>query len=147
MQPDVTTIGFTKTSAKGFFDRLIGAEVKVLFDVRLHNTSQLSGFAKADDLAFFLQKVGGIRYQHQPLLAPTDPMLKAYRSEKGDWGEYEKKFLNLMAERKIEDKFSPSLFDGVCLLCSEATPHKCHRRLVCEYLNGKWGGVLKVKHL
>lgn len=147
MSANVTTIGFTKTNAKGFFDRLVSAGVKVLYDVRLHNTSQLSGFAKADDLAFFLEKIGNIRYQHQPLLAPTDPMLKAFKRGKGDWGEYQQKFLSLMAERKIEERFNPSLFDGACLLCSEATPHYCHRRLVCEYLNGKWGGALKVRHL
>jgi predicted metal-binding protein len=74
-------------------------------------------------------------------------MLKAFKRDKGDWNEYHQKFLNLMTERKIEDRFSPALFDGACLLCSEATPHNCHRRLVCEYLNGKWGGALKVKHL
>lgn len=147
MPHNVATIGFTKTNAKGFFDRLASAGVKVLYDVRLHNTSQLSGFAKADDLAFFLEKVGNIKYQHQPLLAPTDTMLKTFKRDKGDWNEYQKKFLNLMAERKIEEVFKPSLFDGACLLCSEATPHYCHRRLVCEYLNGKWDGALKVKHL
>ncbi|KAA5611610.1 DUF488 domain-containing protein [Rhodovastum atsumiense] len=144
---DVTTIGFTKTNAKGFFDRLVSAGVKVLYDVRLHNTSQLSGFAKADDLAFFLQKIGNIKYQHQPLLAPTDTMLKSFKRDKGDWDEYQKKFLDLMIERRIEDRFNPSLFDGACLLCSEATPHHCHRRLVCEYLNSKWGGALKIRHL
>src|SRR5689334_11973021 len=136
---DVTTIGFTKTSAKGFFGRLVSANVRKLFDVRLHNTSQLSGFAKADDLAFFLSTICNIKYQHQPLLAPTDDMLKAFKRDKGDWRHYESKFLLLMSERKIEDRFSPSLFDSTCLLCSEATPHYCHRRLVCEYLNGKWG--------
>ena len=144
---EVTTIGFTKTNAKSFFNLLVSAGVKVLYDVRLHNTSQLSGFAKADDLAFFLEKIGGIKYQHQPLLAPTDTMLKAFKRDKGDWNEYQHKFLKLMAERKIEDWFNPALFDRACLLCSEATPHYCHRRLVCEYLNGKWGGALKVKHL
>lgn len=147
MLHETTTIGFTKTNAKGFFERLLSSGVKVLYDIRLHNTSQLSGFAKADDLAFFLEKIGGIKYQHQPMLAPTDVMLKAFKRDKGDWNEYQQKFLNLMAERKIEDRFTPSLFEGACLLCSEATPQNCHRRLVCEYLNGKWGGALKVKHL
>ena len=60
---------------------------------------------------------------------------------------YESRFLSLMAERKVEDRFKAEMFDGACLLCSEATPHHCHRRLVCEYLNQKWGGVLAVKHL
>jgi uncharacterized protein (DUF488 family) len=147
MRADVTTIGFTKTDAKGFFDRLSSSGVKILYDVRLHNTSQLAGFAKAEDLAYFLEKIGGIKYQHLPLLAPTDAILKAFKRDKGDWKEYEHNFLALMAERKIEERFKPSLFDGACLLCSEATPHYCHRRLVCEYLNLKWDGALRVKHL
>jgi uncharacterized protein (DUF488 family) len=147
MHADVTTFGFTKTNAKGFFDRLLSSGVKVVYDVRLHNTSQLAGFAKADDLAYFLGKIGDIKYQHQPLLAPTDDMLKAFKRDKGDWNEYQDKFLALLAERNIEDKFNSSLFDNAYLLCSEATPHYCHRRLVCEYLNDKWGGALKVKHL
>lgn len=143
----VATIGFTKSNAENFFEKLLTAGVKKLIDVRLHNTSQLAGFAKADDLAYFLKKIGGIQYVHQPLLAPTDLMLKQYKKEKGDWSVYEARFLALMADREIETRFSPQIFDGACLLCSEATPHHCHRRLVCEYLNEKWNGALDVKHL
>jgi len=143
----VTTVGFTQTSAEGFFERLRKAGVKKVVDVRLHNTSQLAGFAKADNLAYFLKAIVGIQYTHQPLLAPTDVMLKAFKKEKGDWGVYQDRFLTLMAERQIENRFRPEMFDGTCFLCSEATPHHCHRRLVCEYLNGKWGGILMVQHL
>jgi uncharacterized protein (DUF488 family) len=143
----VATIGFTKTTAEGFFDRLVNSGVKTLVDVRLHNTSQLAGFAKADDLAYFLKKIGNIQYVHQALLAPTDLILKAYKKENGDWAAYEKRFLELMAERKIETRLNIEMFDGACLLCSEATPHHCHRRLVCEYLNDKWAGALAVQHL
>ncbi len=123
------------------------AGVKKLIDVRLYNTSQLAGFAKADDLAYFLKKIGGIEYVHQPILAPTDNILKAYKKEKGDWDVYQGRFLQLMEERKIEQRLKPEMLEGVCLLCSEATPHNCHRRLVCEDLNDKWGGLLSVKHL
>lgn len=143
----VSTIGFTKTTAEGFFERLLKAGVKKVVDVRLHNTSQLAGFAKADDLAYFLKRIGDIQYVHEPRLAPTDSMLRAYKKEKGDWRTYEERFLGLMSERLIENHFKPEMFDGACLLCSEATPHHCHRRLICEYLNEKWGGSLKVRHL
>jgi uncharacterized protein (DUF488 family) len=143
----VSTIGFTRTTAQYFFERLLKSGVKYVMDVRLHNTSQLSGFAKSDDLAYFLDEIGGIRYEHQPVLAPTDGMLRSYKKEKGDWGAYEARFLKLMAERKIESYLNPEMLDGACLLCSEATPHHCHRRLVCDYLNGKWGGLLTIRHL
>jgi uncharacterized protein (DUF488 family) len=146
-QIPLATIGFTQTTAENFFDRLRRANVKKIIDVRLHNTSQLSGFAKADDLAFFLKAVAGIGYVHMPLLAPTDEMLKAYRKQKGDWSHYERRFLDLMAERRIETELQPEVFRDACLLCSEGKPHHCHRRLVCDYLNEKWDGALSVRHL
>ncbi len=86
-------------------------------------------------------------YPHQPLLAPTDDILKAYKRDRGDWGVYEERFMNLMAEREIEKRLDPASLQGACLLCSEDKPRHCHRRLVCEYLNDKWDGVLKVRHL
>lgn len=147
MEVKTFTIGFTKTTAENFFGRLIDSNVKLVVDVRLNNTSQLSGFAKSEDLSYFLSKIGGIRYIHRPELAPTDTMLKEFKKEKGEWSLYERRFFDLMEARKIENKFKPGMFDGSCLLCSEDKPHHCHRRLVCEYLNGKWGVALKVKHL
>lgn len=143
----VTTIGFTKSSAAHFFGRLQAAGVRRVMDVRLHNTSQLAGFAKADDLAWFLKSLGGIDYVHEPLLAPTADILDAFKKRKGDWRLYERQFLDLMQSRRIETALSADRFDGTCLLCSEATPHHCHRRLVVDYLNAKWGGRLAVEHL
>jgi uncharacterized protein (DUF488 family) len=143
----IATIGFTKTTASGFFDRIKKSGVKKIVDVRLHNTSQLAGFAKAGDLAYFLREICGAEYLHQPLLAPTDDILKAYKRDKGDWNVYQGLFLKLMADRRIESRLRPDMFQGSCLLCSEATPHHCHRRLVCEYLNDKWDGSLNVRHL
>jgi uncharacterized protein (DUF488 family) len=143
----IATIGFTKTSAERFFQRLRDAEVAKLVDVRLHNTSQLSGFAKADDLTYFLQAIAGISYTHMPILAPTDEMLKDYKKLKGAWSVYEDRFFRLMAERKIEKVLEPNFFRHACLLCSEAKPHHCHRRIVCDYLNAKWDGALSVRHL
>ncbi|HUB50132.1 MAG TPA: DUF488 domain-containing protein [Acetobacteraceae bacterium] len=143
----VATIGFTQSSAAHFFGRLIGAGVRKVLDVRLHNTSQLAGFAKAEDLAWFLRRLGDIDYVHEPLLAPTDAMLKGYRKEKRGWDDYEAQFRALMRERRIEETFKPEGLDGSCLLCSEAAPHRCHRRLVCDYLNERWNGALDVRHL
>lgn len=144
---DLATIGFTKSTAERFFDRLKNAGVKKVIDVRLHNTSQLAGFAKADDLAFFLKEICGAQYTHQPLLAPTDDILKAFKRDKGDWNIYEHSFMRLMEQRKIENRLEPDMFQGGCLLCSEDKPHHCHRRLVCEYLNNRWNGTLKIRHL
>ncbi len=142
----VFTIGFTKTTAEGFFGRLQKAGVKKVLDVRLNNVSQLAGFAKKEDLRYFLKAIGGIEYAHEPVLAPTQPMLDGYKKDGGDWGDYEKRFLALMAERRIEQTIPRASLEGACLLCSEDKPHHCHRRLVVEYLKQKWGD-LDVQHL
>src|SRR4051794_25897429 len=108
----VNTIGFTKSSAEKFFSRLISANVRTLIDVRLHNTSQLSGFAKAADLAFFLRKLGNIDYQHMPMLAPEEGMLAEYKKGPGSWETYAARFVDLMARRKIEDRIDAVTLNG-----------------------------------
>lgn len=142
----IFTIGFTKKNAEQFFTRLKQPGLQRVVDTRLNNVSQLAGFTKKDDLRFFLREVGHIDYVHLPALAPTQAMLDAYKKNGGDWSAYEKQFLALMAERQIERVIDKNLVDGACLLCSEATPHHCHRRLVAEYLCEKWGDV-DIQHL
>jgi len=140
------TIGFTKKNARAFFTKLMDAGVAHVLDVRLNNVSQLAGFAKKDDLKYFLGAIAGIGYEHLLDLAPTQDMLTAFKKEKGDWAAYEAQFVRLMQTRKIEDAPRRELFQNGCLLCSEDKPHHCHRRLVAEYLAEKWDGV-EIVHL
>lgn len=135
------TIGFTKKSAETFFTKLRDSGARKLIDVRLNNVSQLAGFTKKADLAYFTREICEIEYAHLPVLAPTQDILTAYKTNKGDWGVYERQFLGLMEARKIEESLPRELLDGGCLLCSEEKPHHCHRRLVAEYLRERWGGV------
>ena len=144
---EVYTIGFTKKSARQFFDRLKQAGIRRLVDIRLHNASQLAGYTKKEDLRFFLEAVCGAEYAHEPLLAPTQALLDDYKKRKGSWEEYEAGFLRLMEERRVEHALSRDLLDRpTVLLCSEPEPDCCHRRLVAEYLRGKWGD-LAIIHL
>lgn len=139
---EIYTIGFTQTSAEHFFGRLKVAGVKRLLDVRLNNSSQLAGFAKAKDLPYFLDALAGALYEHDPRLAPTPQLLAEYKKRKGDWSVYERDFMDLMANRGIERLLSPEEFAvPTALLCSEATAERCHRRLLCEYLAQHWPNV------
>jgi uncharacterized protein (DUF488 family) len=142
----IYTIGFTQTSAEKFFGKLIKAGVRKIVDARLNNSSQLAGFAKKDDLKYFLQAIGNIDYVHMSVLAPSEEILAGYKKKKDDWYTYEKKFLALMEERRIENLVSPDELDRTCLLCSERLPEHCHRRLVAEYLKNKWCNV-EIEHL
>ena len=140
------TIGFTKKSARHFFEALQKADVKRVVDVRLNNVSQLAGFAKRNDLEYFLRTICGIDYVHLPDLAPTREMLDAFKKHRGSWQEYEDRFLDLMARRRIEETIKREVLEDGCLLCSEHEPHHCHRRLVAEYLDRHWGDV-EIRHL
>lgn len=140
------TIGFTKRTAEAFFTTLQQAGVRRIVDVRLNNTSQLAAFAKANDLAYFLRAIADIGYIALPSLYPTPEILEAYKKNKGSWSDYERDFKALMAKRRVEDVVKPVLRDGDCLLCSEATPDQCHRRLAAEYLRHYWND-LEVVHL
>ena len=140
------TIGFTKKPAEAFFGRLSKAGIKRVIDIRLNNVSQLAGFAKRDDLRYFLKAICGIDYIHLPELAPTQEIMDNFKKKKGDWSIYEKAFKSLLKQRKPEEAFSKDLFDKACLLCSEDRPDHCHRRLVAEHLVKKWGGV-EIVHL
>lgn len=140
------TIGFTKKTAEAFFTKLKRSGAKRVVDVRLNNVSQLAGFAKRNDLQFFLREICHMDYVHVPELAPTQDILDEYKKNKGDWGVYEQKFLELMRKREIEKKIDPAVIADGCLLCSEDKPHHCHRRLVAEYLKSHWGDV-EVSHI
>jgi uncharacterized protein (DUF488 family) len=139
---EIYTIGFTQSTAEDFFGRLKQAGVRRLLDVRLNNTSQLAGFAKARDLPYFLAELVGASYGHEPLLAPTQEILDAYKKQGGEWAAYVGDFDALLAERRIESVLDPADFETTtALLCSEATAEHCHRRLVCEYLAKHWPGL------
>lgn len=142
----VFTIGFTKKAARRFFEMLRKSGAKRVVDVRLNNVSQLAGFAKKDDLAYFLKEICGMEYIHLPELAPTQEILDEYKKHHGDWTWYETRFLALMKQRRIEETVSREVIADGCLLCSEDKPHFCHRRLVAEYLKQHWGDV-DIAHL
>ena len=142
----IFTIGFTKKSAESFFTKLQLAGVRRLVDVRLNNVSQLAGFAKRDDLRYFLRAICHIDYMYLPELAPTQGILDEYKKQRGGWNLYERQFMDLLTARKVENNVSREVLEGACLLCSEDSPTHCHRRLVAEYLKHKWGDV-QIKHI
>ncbi len=141
------TIGFARKSARDFFESLRKAGVRKVVDIRLNNVSQLAGFTKKHDLAYFLEAIAQIRYEHRPELAPTKEILDGYKKKRMTWPQYEELFNRLIAQRQIESLVRPEQLQGACLLCSEPTPEKCHRRLVAEYLRAKWGDTVRILHL
>ncbi len=136
------TVGFTQKSAARFFSLLSDNGVQRVVDTRLNPGGQLSGFAKGSDLAWFLERLNGCTYAHLPQLAPTTDILHDYRKDH-DWTRYVQRFEALMDVRAIPTTLDRASFEATasCLLCSEATPEHCHRRLVAERLAAAWPGT------
>lgn len=142
----IFTIGFTKKTASEFFGLLQRNSVNGIVDTRINNTSQLAGYAKGSDLAFFLEKIGGMDYRHEVDFAPTKELLAEYRKKEMSWPEYETAYLNLLDMRKVDQRINVEELHQHCLLCSEHGPEKCHRRLLAEYFQHKHGGI-EIVHL
>lgn len=143
---NIYTIGFTKKSAERFFYLLTSNNVKRIIDTRLNNSSQLSGFAKAEDLKFFTKAIGNIDYSYKPEFAPTKELIKKYRDKEISWEGYEIGYLKLLASRNISQKVNLEEFHQNCLLCSEHLPTNCHRRILAEYFK-KINNDIKIIHL
>ena len=140
------TIGFTNKSAQKFFELKKKNEVVKIVDTRINNTSQLSGFAKGNDLSFFAKEVGNMGYLHKIDFAPTKELLEKYRKGIITWEEYEPEYLNLLDIRKVGNTINIADLHQNCLLCSEHTPEKCHRRLLAEYLKARFNNI-EIHHL
>jgi uncharacterized protein (DUF488 family) len=128
------TIGFTGKSAEAFFELLEQNQVKKIIDTRIRNNSQLSGFAKGKDLAFFARRIANIDYEHELKFAPTNELLTNYRQKKISWDEYTREYIHLLATRNVKEEVDTESLHRCCLLCSEHSPENCHRRLLAEYL-------------
>jgi uncharacterized protein (DUF488 family) len=140
------TIGFTKKTAKVFFDLLLINKISKLVDIRLNNSSQLAGFAKGKDLEYFINKICLVPYEHNINLAPTEKLLSGYKNKEIDWDEYQKLYTSLLSERNIIDKLEISAYENACFLCSEHSAEYCHRRLFLEYLK-KYNPAIEIIHL
>ena len=143
----VYTMGYKGKSLQVFIDHLRAANVDAVIDIRLRNTSHLAGYTKRDDLAFLLREGFGIAYEHHPELAPTAEIREAYLAD-GDWAAYERQFVPLLVERQAEivGQHILARYRTPCLLCAEAKPDHCHRRLVAEYWAANFPGLV-VGHL
>jgi len=142
------TIGFTQKTAEQFFGLLRENQIARLVDIRLRPDGQLAGFARRVDLPYFLWELAdACSYIHMPELAPTDAILDEYRKSK-DWKQFFSRFAQLLDERNIPATLDRAGFEAASnvLLCSEASPEHCHRRVVAERLASAWPGV-EIIHL
>ncbi len=145
---EICTTGTSGISAERFFLQLKSAGVTSIVDTRVHPGSQLAGYAKQDSLRYFAKEILGIEYVHEPLLCPDPELLKRYRNGLIDWDQYEKSYLELLRERKLESSLDIARWGTKpVLLCSEEHPEQCHRRLAADFLKSDVLEVARIDHL
>lgn len=145
----IYTIGFTKKSAKQFFDLIKQNNIDIVVDIRLNNKSQLAGFTKGNDLQYFLWELCRCEYKHCLEYAPTKDILDDYKKKRITWDEYEERYTALMNSRADYRNFTNEFnsFHNICLLCSEPTPEHCHRRLIAEMIANSATPQIQIKHI
>ena len=93
-----------------------------------------------------MKKICNIDYIHRPDFAPTKDILDAYKKREITWGQYELDYKKLLKQRSVENEIDNIELNKACLLCSEPTAEKCHRRLLAEYCKKNIEGIT-IKHL
>jgi len=128
------TIGFTGKSAEQFFTLVSETKASRLIDIRINRTSQLAGFAKEQDLKFFIPQLTNMEYVVREELAPTKDLLASYRRQDIAWEQFAERYEQLLRERLLQNALSLEDFSNSILLCSEKEPEKCHRTLLANIL-------------
>ena len=139
------TIGYTQKSAEELFNTLKKNNVRKVFDVRLKNANSYCFYTHKRDFAFLLSLIG-IGYEHKENWAPTERLLNGCKNKEISWSQYVAEFSKLIQDRNLIQGVKAEDLDGCALLCAEATPQMCHRRLLAEYFKNNFAEI-EVIHL
>lgn len=132
----VYNIGYVHKSAKQFFEEIKEHKMEIVIDIRLSNTSQLAGFTKKNDLAYFLEEICGCAYEHRLDLAPTKEMIDGYKSKSIPREEFERRYCKIVRDRGAISDFADKYgeYERIGLLCSGADITSCHQQLLSTML-------------
>jgi uncharacterized protein (DUF488 family) len=134
---EIWTIGHSNRTAEEFLELLRGASIAVLADVRRFPGSKKHPQFGREALEASLH-AAGIGYQHFPALGG-----RRSRSRTGSPNTaWRVEAFNAYADHMQTSEFQTAL-DGVmdvaedkrtCIMCAEALPWQCHRRLISDAL-------------
>ncbi len=155
----MVTIGVYGFDGEAFLQRLRGADVRLLLDVRQRRGVRGREYAWAN--ARRLQAAladAGIAYEHHPELAPTTDLRHLQYAEDDRQGvgkrsrrelasEYTRRYITeILDHADLAPIVSALPICGTAaLLCVERDPEACHRSLIARRLNERHG--VKIEHL
>lgn len=121
---------------------LDAVRVRAVWDIRQWRTSTHVPFYSGENLAAAL----GEQYEYHPEFAPTSEILAGYKDGRITWPDYERMYRELLATRHPTEELVPADLDHICLLCTEKSAVKCHRRLAAEYIATQFPNI-EIVHL
>jgi len=157
--PTVATIGVYGFTAETFLERLRGADVGQLLDVRQRRGVRGSDYAWANSACLQAALVeADIEYCHHKELAPTTELRQLQYREDDRRGvgkrsrtqlacEYRERYVAEILDRADLDAVVAELPNErrAVLMCVERDPEACHRSLIAERLAADYG--IAVIHL
>lgn len=125
-----------QTSAESFFDRLQSWKVDLVLDVRLHNTTQLDGFTKERDLAYFVKEIDHADYVHDIEFAPKSDDLHAYLHHKMSWQGFAASYeLDLRERNAVADFFKKyGKYHSVAIVGTATNKRRSHAEVLLAQL-------------
>lgn len=98
---NLNVISAYETSARDFFKQLEDWHTDMVVDIRLHNTNQLAGFTKQQDIEYFTHEILNANYAHDVDFCPAATTLDNYLHHKITWEEYFADYRQDMQNRKV----------------------------------------------
>lgn len=127
----IYSVGYEGMTLDGLVDRLAGAQVSVLVDVRLNPISRKPGFSRRR-LAEALRDAG-IEYVHEKELGNPSGNRDSFRNGDGETGRARMRaILDNGAGTALDRVVELASGQRVAVLCVERDHHRCHRDVITE---------------
>jgi uncharacterized protein (DUF488 family) len=139
--PALWTVGHSNQSFEAFHQLLLGAGIDVLIDVRSYPYSRFAPHFNREELAESLRG-RGIRYGYLGEELGGRPAKDEHYDEEGH-ALYDPMAREPSFRRAIERLLSGARNHRIALMCSEADPGSCHRRLLVGKVLAEQGAELR----
>ncbi|MBK7383584.1 MAG: DUF488 domain-containing protein [Flavobacteriales bacterium] len=146
--PGLYTIGYEGLDIDAFLNKLLGAGITLLCDVRRNAQSMKYGYSRKQLEKYC--KSAGIRYLHRPALGIASEKrqeLKGPEAYRKLFMEYAKRYLPEVVYEQENLLFDVQMEHRVAIMCFEADPDCCHRSHLADSLAGLSADKLPVHHL
>jgi uncharacterized protein (DUF488 family) len=127
----IYSVGYEGMTVDSLVDRLAGARVSVLVDVRLNPVSRKPGFSRRRLTAAL--ETAGIEYIHEKELGNPPDNRDSFRTGDGEVGRSRmRSILDNGAGDALDRVVGLASSQRIAVLCVERDAHRCHRDVIAQ---------------